>query len=56
MDPSLGNDKEDSMTRRCTLILGLCLVFAKPWDDRELKRVIRDRLRGRELEGMLPED
>src|SRR5690242_6242072 len=34
---------------------GLFLVFAKPWDDRELKRVIRDRLRERELEGMLPE-
>jgi DNA-binding NtrC family response regulator len=30
---------------------GLFLVFGKPWDDRELKRVIRDRLRGRELEG-----
>jgi DNA-binding NtrC family response regulator len=34
---------------------GLFLVFAKPWDDRELKRVIRDRLRERELEGMFPE-
>jgi len=34
---------------------GLFLVFAKPWEDQELKRVIRDRLRGRELEGMLPE-
>jgi DNA-binding NtrC family response regulator len=33
---------------------GLFLVFGKPWDDRELKRVIRDRLRGRELEGMSP--
>jgi len=34
---------------------GLFLVFAKPWDDRELKRVIHDRLRDRELEGRLPE-
>jgi DNA-binding NtrC family response regulator len=34
---------------------GLFAVFAKPWDDRELKRVIRERLRERELEGMLPE-
>jgi FixJ family two-component response regulator len=34
---------------------GLYLVFAKPWDDRELKRVIRERLREREVEGMLPE-
>jgi DNA-binding NtrC family response regulator len=34
---------------------GLFVVFAKPWDDRELKRVIRNRLRERELEGMPPE-
>jgi len=34
---------------------GLFLVFAKPWDDRELKRVIHDRLRERELEGRPPE-
>jgi DNA-binding NtrC family response regulator len=34
---------------------GLFMVFAKPWDDRELKRVIRERLRGREVEGMIPE-
>jgi hypothetical protein len=34
---------------------GLFLVFGKPWDDRELKRVIRDRLREREVKGMLPE-
>jgi DNA-binding NtrC family response regulator len=34
---------------------GLFHVFAKPWDDRELKRVIRDRLRDRELEGSFPE-
>ena len=33
---------------------GLFLMFGKPWDDRELKRVIRDRLRARELEGLLP--
>jgi len=34
---------------------GLFQVFGKPWDDRELKRVIRDRLRGRELEGLAPD-
>ena len=33
---------------------GLFMVFGKPWDDRELKRVIRERLRARELEGLLP--
>ena len=35
---------------------GLFLVFAKPWEDQELKRVIRDRLRERELEGRHPEN
>jgi DNA-binding NtrC family response regulator len=33
---------------------GLFAVFPKPWDDGELKRLIRDRLRDRELEGALP--
>ena len=31
---------------------GLFQVFAKPWDDQELRRTIRERLRKRELEGM----
>jgi DNA-binding NtrC family response regulator len=33
---------------------GLFRVFAKPWDDRELQRAIRDRLRERESEGSIP--
>jgi len=31
---------------------GLFTLFPKPWDDRELKRELRDRLRNREIEGM----
>src|SRR5260221_1535618 len=30
---------------------GLFTVFAKPWDDRELLRTVREQLRDRELEG-----
>lgn len=30
---------------------GLFTVFAKPWNDRELLRTVRDQLRDRELEG-----
>ena len=33
---------------------GLFQVFAKPWDDQELKRTIRERLRERELGGVSP--
>jgi DNA-binding NtrC family response regulator len=31
---------------------GLFTLFPKPWDDRELKRKLRDCLRNREIEGM----
>jgi DNA-binding NtrC family response regulator len=30
---------------------GLFQLFAKPWDDRDLRRAVRDRLRERELGG-----
>lgn len=33
---------------------GLFQVFAKPWDDQELRRTIRERLRERELRGASP--